>query len=361
MGEVKDAKTDAGIPNVSVQIGATTVRTDGTGVYEVEGIPAGVYEFIASRDGYITATTTINVDEFSAAVSTIYLVPSAPAVAVGAEGGTITTEDTEGDVIRVSIPAGAVEREIEATVTPLQGLEIPGSPPEGYLSVATAHIGTEEPGEIEFEEPATITVPLPMKVSEGAVIPLFTFDTKTLKWQDTGTRATVNADGRTASAEVNQAGTFSVMPEVQTKEISRSSETITRERLPDDITDLVKTFKNSIEFKEDSGIDQSTLTHMVEQFKGVSFSKPTTISFSFISAEERNRLSEDDKARRWVYVEKREHTTTTMTISMGVAMAPSVAGAPSAQDGYTATSETSENSGSVEAESDEKHDQGQGD
>jgi hypothetical protein len=360
-GEVRDAKTDAGIPNVTVQFGAFIFTTDVTGTYKAEGLSQGSYNVTASKQGYLPATTPADISEFNAVIRTLYLVPFAPSVIIGPDGSTITTPDDEGDVFQVSIPPGAIDRVTRATATPLQGLDIPGIPPQRYLSIATVHIGVEGVVGVIFVKPVTLTVPLPVRLEAETEIPLFAFDPTTREWKNTGTRATVNPDGLTASAEVTPPGTFSVMPEVRVEEISRSSEIITRQRLPGDATTFVRTFRNFIEFSEDAGIDRLTLTQMIEQLEGVSFLKPTTINLSFASAEERNRLrEEDDVDIRLIYVEERVRTTFTMTIFFDVARAGEVAAAPM-NGGNMASGNSSQNNGSQGSSADPKHDQGTND
>jgi hypothetical protein len=364
-GEVLDARTSAPLPNVSVQFGtAITVTTDASGTYTVGNLPEGHYDVVFSKRGYITVTTPVNVGELSAATEAIYLVPSAPAATVGPEGKMLETPDTEGDVIRVSIPAGAVQRDISVTVTPLQGVEIPGAPPEGYLSIAAAHIGLESGGRIALEKPVTVTVPLPTSVSAGTEVPLFLFDETTRLWRDTGITATANVDGDTASAAVNQFGTFSVMPQVRIEEAHHSSRVVFRERLPDDQVTLVRTFQNSIEVLEDAGIDRSTLTYMIEQSKDVPFSRPTRVRFGFVSAEERSLLNEARAITSLLYIEERVRTTVSMTIQLETTT--SVVAAPSSSHQMPTQSNASQNQGMVVSEasaasSDTKHDQGQTD
>jgi hypothetical protein len=291
-GRVADLVTTYGIPYATVTVIDTTddldipIATglsDLTGQYEIPGIPVGTFLVYFSKAGYIDGVAAAFITDayWSVELQRVLLKPTSPGVVIGAAGGNVIDTDDEGDVIRLDVPAGALDANVSLSVTHLQGLEIPSFPPQGHLSFATAYFG---PTGTTFKKSVTITIPLPQQMSSGAELPLYSFDEiRRIKWQDTGIKAVVNADGLTASAQVGHFSMYSVMPEIRVDETPVDTLWEDYQLLPGFSGSTTITYKNQydkllpefIYFPEGAaGVNKSTIVYMFEQLHGVSFTDP---------------------------------------------------------------------------------------
>jgi hypothetical protein len=294
IGHVEDRVTGFAVSNVEVTVIDTTNgldvtvgagTTDLTGKYEIPGIPVDTFLVYFSKPGYIDATLTAFVKEnyWSVDGQMIYLQPVSQVVVIGAAGGNVKETDEEGDVISLDIPAGALDANTGISVTHLQGLEVPSYPPQNHLSFATAHFG---PTGTSFKKPVTITVPLPQQMVPGSDLPLYSLEElRRIKWQDTGIKATVNAGGLTASAQIDHFSVYSVMPEILVTEQPVDTLWEGYEVMPTESGSKTVTYKNQydellpeyIDFPEGAdGLNKSAIIHMLEQYHGVSFTNPVT-------------------------------------------------------------------------------------
>ncbi|MDP8241180.1 MAG: carboxypeptidase-like regulatory domain-containing protein [Candidatus Hatepunaea meridiana] len=273
-GKVIDSHTDLGIPDVRIEVvGFSIVATDNDGVFIFNDAPKGNLSLIASKEGYIKATRSLDATEIITPVNQISLTPLPPPVIIGQEGGSIEASDAEGDIIKLEIPEGALSEDVGISVMPLQGLEIPGTPPEGYLSIATAHF---EPEGLSFEKPVSIEFPLSFSFNTESELELFSLNTDNT-WEKTDIKAIVSEDSLKAITYVNHFSTYSVMQEViiedeiiSETQIERTYEIHERQKY------LEISFKNEISFSDATpGLDTLALTYMIEQYTGLSFTEPS--------------------------------------------------------------------------------------
>jgi hypothetical protein len=298
-GTVKDLVTGLEMPNVTVFVidssrGLDTTvavgTTDITGRFEIPGIPISTFLVYFTKSGYVDATVTAYVRQayWSVDIRTTFLVPIGPKAVIGASGGNVIDTDEEGDAIRLDIPPGALDSDVEITVNHLQGVEVPSYPPRGRLSIATVHF---EPEGTVFHKPVKVTIPLPQQMTPGVEMPLYStmgpkhVKWQEVKWQDTGIKARVNGDGLTASSEINHFSTISVMPEVQVTETAVDTLWEQYALLPSANGYFTVMYKNQVEdlvgeyiyFPDGAeGLNKSTIVYMYEQFYGASFQDPLT-------------------------------------------------------------------------------------
>ncbi|MBN1894327.1 hypothetical protein JW906_07515 [bacterium] len=288
-GLVMDRSTELAIPDVMVTVIDTTGGLDSTiavgttnlsGRFDIPGIPNDTLLVYFSKDGYIDATITayVQYSYWSVDLKTTALIPLGMKAVIGSAGGSLTDTDEEGDIIRLDIPAGALNSDVEITITHLQGVDVPFYPPEGRLSYATAHFGPE--GTL-FQKPVMITMPLPQVMTPGVELPLYSYGgILRVKWEDTGIQAKVDDDGLTATAQVDHFSVYSLMPEVQVIDAAvdtlweqyellpsaYGAFTVTYEDRPDNLGPEFVEFPNGTD-----GLNRSTLIYMFEQYYGVSF------------------------------------------------------------------------------------------
>jgi len=123
---------------------------------------------------------------------------------IGPEGGTFI--DASSGVM-VSVPAGALASETQLTCTYYDSdNDIPGDIHSGFFgSLGVVKFG---PDGLEFDSPATITVPVSVDLTPGDQFPLFVWNPDKQSWQQTESLCTVNADGKSYSALVSHFSMF---------------------------------------------------------------------------------------------------------------------------------------------------------
>jgi hypothetical protein len=291
-GLIRDFKSDLAVAGATVTVIDTTDgRTlvvgsgisDATGKYIIPGVPVDTLLVHFTKDGYMSVTLTAFVQPYywSVNLKTASLIPVSGQTVIGPSGGVVQDTDDEGDVITLSIPAGALTADIGISLTHLQGREIPGLPPDGHLSFATVHVGPE--GTV-FQTPVTLTVPLPAPMTPGTPMPVYQPEPSSLiRWQDAGIQAVVDPDGLTASAPISRSGLYSVMPEIR---IDESASQILWEQylvLPSSRGYYTVTYKNQwnnsapeyVDFPDGAeDVSHSTLIYMFEQYYGAPFTVP---------------------------------------------------------------------------------------
>jgi len=155
-GQVKDASDGSNLSGASVTVVDTTGGLDATlaagmtdlnGRYEIPGIPVGTFLVLISKIGYIDASLTAYIRDnyWSVELQTAHLRHVSTQALIGAAGGTVDDRDEEGDVIRLSVPAGALDGDLMLSVTHMQGLEVPSYPPAHHLSFRPPISGPRAP------------------------------------------------------------------------------------------------------------------------------------------------------------------------------------------------------------------------
>lgn len=117
MGKVTDGT--APLADVTVAAGTVSAKTGADGTYQIELSKKGTYQMTVSKEGYITIKdeVTISNDADKGAI-----VPFSQGLTKKAEPVTVDpakeTQMTAGEEIDVTVPAGAVTKETEITMTP---------------------------------------------------------------------------------------------------------------------------------------------------------------------------------------------------------------------------------------------------
>jgi len=122
--------------------------------------------------------------------------------AIGPGGGSVT----DGGGAGITIPAGALDREYEITVsTYARSDNCPN--PTGSLPhfIGGAKF---EPAGLEFKAPATVTIPSNQNLTPGSQFPLFVWNESRSGWEQTDFIATVSADGNSFSADITHFSVF---------------------------------------------------------------------------------------------------------------------------------------------------------
>jgi hypothetical protein len=293
-GLLRDLQTGLGVAGATVTVidtaggGAARVATgvsDATGKYVLTGVPVDTLLVLVTRSGYADATLTAYIQAYywSVDLKTTFMIPVSSQAVIGATGGRIEDTDEEGDVISLYIPSGALAAQTTVTLTHLQGREIPQVPPKGHLSFATAMVGSAG---VVFSKPAVLTFPLPMAMTPGTELPVYSPNPSTqIYWRDTGIKAIVYSDGLKASVSISGAGLYSIMPEVDVEQATIETRWEQYLVLPSQKGYYTVTYKNQwqntepeyIDFPDGAtGISHSTLRYMFEQFFAVPFTVPET-------------------------------------------------------------------------------------
>jgi uncharacterized membrane protein len=125
-GSVTDAEGGSPIAGATVSDGTRTVTTDATGEYTIADVPAGTYQVTASKEGYQSSSTTVNVLSGSSAVADLALTAAmlpgsitgsvtdaengSPIAGATVNDGTrTTTTDAAGEYTIADVPAGSHE------------------------------------------------------------------------------------------------------------------------------------------------------------------------------------------------------------------------------------------------------------
>jgi len=104
----------------------------------------------------------------------------------------------------VTVPEGALDRDILIAVKLLNVSTIPAPPPPLTTFLGAASFG---PDGTSFKKNVTITIPLRESKTAGTRLPLFVYNQSKKAFVETDTMAVVNPDGKTASATVDHFST----------------------------------------------------------------------------------------------------------------------------------------------------------
>lgn len=214
-GFVKDASNLTGVSNSTVKIlkaDATvlaTLQTDNSGkyVFDATAVTENTLIVSASKEGYgfKSGIADINKTANLAIVADILLakIVAASAPVTVATGGTATTTSTQSvasQPMTVSVPPNAVAQPITLTAASIPAAQVPPVTTTANSSVQAA--GQFGPSGTQFQQPVTITFPLPSSQTVGKTFALMQLNETTGTYTNSGFTATVNADGTSASADV---------------------------------------------------------------------------------------------------------------------------------------------------------------
>jgi hypothetical protein len=120
----------------------------------------------------------------------------------------MTQEGISSDSVSIYFPDNSVSQVTDVSVTPFEGIDVPGLPPFGYLNAATVHIA---PVGKTISKNATVTFSLPVAGKYlGDSIPLLYFDKQSYSWEQSGRFAEVDTVTNTATAEITTFNTYSL-------------------------------------------------------------------------------------------------------------------------------------------------------
>jgi len=131
-----------------------------------------------------------------------------------AGGGSFLVLPDGGDFVVSGIvlhfPPGTVAGPVTVFVAPLAPLSttpLPTEPPTGLTAIAAVQL---EPAGLTFVSPflPTITLPLTATQTAGANLTLWVFQSNT--WADSGRKAVVSSDGKTAVTQVDHFGVYAL-------------------------------------------------------------------------------------------------------------------------------------------------------
>ena len=162
-GKVSNINTGEVITDAEVTLGGTTVMTDAEGKFTFEDqISSGTTEIIIRHSGFVSVRKNVNIPEIGASIFREFkMPPTAPPVIISAaNGGDVSSESDDG-TFDTSIPPGAVNEDVEVSVTPTLG----ASSPVEISSVVTedeapAQSVLLEPADLQFNQPVEMKAPL---------------------------------------------------------------------------------------------------------------------------------------------------------------------------------------------------------
>ncbi len=221
-GNVKDAKTGAGLTGASVDI----LKTDGTKIatvvsgasgafsYDLSSVTATSLKLSASATGYGYAFTIAQLDTAKKTAPVVMIpldqVISTPVV-VTTGGGTLSsathTESKNSQPITITVPPGAVTQNTNIQMAALQVNNVPA--PQNSNSTAQVGVASLSPQGVSFSAPVKLTFPLPYKFKPNDQITIHEMINGS--WQSTSLTATVDNSGYIASVNISKTGQFALL------------------------------------------------------------------------------------------------------------------------------------------------------
>jgi hypothetical protein len=214
-GYVKDVADGSVIAAATVKI----KKNDGTVLSSILSDNAGKYSYdatagtdnalvvAASKDGYGFKSNIADINKSAnlAIVADILLAKlvaaSAPVtVANGGQASTTNTQSVSSQPLTVSVPPNAVSTPVTITASAVPAGQLPA--PTTTAASAVQSAGQFGPSGTQFQQPVTISFPLPSSQPVGKTFPLLQLNEQTGAYTNSGFTATVNAGGTTASAPV---------------------------------------------------------------------------------------------------------------------------------------------------------------
>jgi len=212
-GKVIDNTTKIGITNATVTIkGIAVVSTDKNGIYTTE-MDVSKYkevEIYAKASGYGLGSTKAYINKEQICVNSIPLKKLNTPVTIGPSGGKIETNNNEGfktNKIELIIPANAFSSNVNISVTPFEGIEVPGKINDAKLNLVTVNINS---GERDPLLPVTLVFPMPISNLGIDRLPLLYFNENNYSWENTGKYAIINNADGTASVNITHFTTYSL-------------------------------------------------------------------------------------------------------------------------------------------------------
>jgi hypothetical protein len=337
---------------VRLDDGRSTV-TDGKGTYHFDDVEAGGHGVAIYKQGHTAGYRAIVVSGDKADVDPVVVKPfervdgyvehPAPMSGEGAVEEAVLVEtvsdgqDGRPAVAAVAVPKGvkitgqdgqllATEGALQVSVAPLSisevpglvgGSEVVGGRIEKDFPIASAEFG---PSGVVFDRPVMITIGLPMRLSPGAQLHLQFYNEGNEEWEDAMAKdgaqvfAKVNADGRSASAEVWHFTTYGVLLKftvdrpAQPTQITTSS--VVKNIAQDGPADIDLQLGGTVTF---SGESSTNFQNIAKTFLEIEFGLSRgRLSAGFIPS----RISFTDRTISRVTVTVSEETFSGITVSL---------------------------------------------
>lgn len=212
-GKVIDKTTKLGIANAIVTLeGIGKISTNNEGIYTKEVDITAQEEIViyANASGYGTGSTKAIINDEQISVNTISLKKLNPPVTIGPSGGKIEVSNNEGiqtNTISLTIPPNAFNSNVDISVTPYEGIEVPGKITDARLNLSTASINS---GGVDPLLPVFLEFPMPIIDFGIDSLPLLYFNENDNKWENTGKYAIINNETNTATAAITHFSTYSL-------------------------------------------------------------------------------------------------------------------------------------------------------
>ena len=139
--------------------GQPSTVTDESGAYQFEGLVAGSYTIAPDHGSFIFSPTLRQVTVPPSQLAADFVIlPAAVTTTVGAAGGSLFFNDTQGLATLVSVPAGALTETITLVLTPTLAVDLNGEDWLGHaFDLAVFRAGTLLP-DYEFLLPLPVTI-----------------------------------------------------------------------------------------------------------------------------------------------------------------------------------------------------------
>ncbi|MCB8958751.1 MAG: carboxypeptidase regulatory-like domain-containing protein [Ardenticatenales bacterium] len=153
-------------PNGAAFAGATialtgqpAMVTDGSGAYQFDGLAAGSYTIEPGQGSFVFTPTQRAVTVPPSQLAADFVVLPAPVTAtVGAAGGSLFFNDTQGLATLVSVPAGALSETITLVLTPTLALNLGDENWLGHAFDLAVYRAGEQLPDYEFLLPLPVTI-----------------------------------------------------------------------------------------------------------------------------------------------------------------------------------------------------------
>jgi hypothetical protein len=209
-GHVLNSSNSVGIDDAEILLEGTPIaNTDTAGKYILKSIKPGDYLITAQKDGYSDGRYDLTVSSDGVVTKAIMLKELAPAITIGATGGSATATNTTGTTVaELTIPAGELSSDKQISITNLAGNEVPKILEGNDKLLGTTVALNSNDENISFAEGAALTFKLPYRHRPGDSIKVDYFNETTNAW-DTYQNAVVNEDGLTADVKIHHFSTYS--------------------------------------------------------------------------------------------------------------------------------------------------------
>ncbi|PKP23573.1 MAG: hypothetical protein CVU06_07575 [Bacteroidetes bacterium HGW-Bacteroidetes-22] len=212
-GKVIDKATKLGIANAIVTIGGITeITTNSEGIYmkEIDITTYNEVKISAKALGYGLGSTEARINNGQITVNTITLKKLNTPITIGPDGGKIESTNNEGflnNKIELTIPPNAFSYNVDISVTPYEGIEVPGFAPVDFLNLVTVNLA---PQGLTSNLPIKLSFPLPFISKVFDSLPIFYFNETFNTWEVSDRYAKIDTEINMASTDINRLGTYSL-------------------------------------------------------------------------------------------------------------------------------------------------------